>query len=324
MRPRSYVFRSFCLSGGRSGGAGGGGGGFTLIELLVVIAIIALLIGILLPALGKARQSARTTVCASSLRQITLGWAIYANEWDDISVPGQVGRYADERKNIYHVGNGEQYRPRWYVQMGAAAGFYALVNPSTDRDTEHSAQVNNEIFLCDETDGWTSTRNSPYGYNYQFLGNARFGNRGESEGFVKFPVRTSSIDASGTVLAADSLGSAAGKPAIERTENLANGERDSALRARGGHGYALDPPRLRPDGDFCDPQFPSPENRSAPDERHGTKTNASFCDGHVETTTLTELGYVVDGEGAVAAFDPNASNAKFSGGRRDDDVTDVD
>ena len=96
------------------------------------------------------------------------------------------------------------------------------------------------------------------------------------------------------------------------------------LRARGGHGYALDPPRLRPDGDFCDPQFPSPQNRSAPDERHGTKTNVSFCDGHVETTTLTALGYVVDGEGAVAAFDPNASNAKFSGGRRDDDVTDVD
>ncbi|MFI4898373.1 MAG: type II secretion system protein [Phycisphaerales bacterium JB059] len=56
---------------------------FTLIELLVVIAIIAVLIGILLPALGRARDTARVAKCLSDERQMALAFTTYANDQKD-------------------------------------------------------------------------------------------------------------------------------------------------------------------------------------------------------------------------------------------------
>lgn len=66
--------------------------GFTLIELLVVIAVLALLVGILLPALGSARRNARVAACLSNVRQMGMGMTTYANDWKDwfpvLPIPG--------------------------------------------------------------------------------------------------------------------------------------------------------------------------------------------------------------------------------------------
>ena len=60
-----------------------GATGFTLVELLVVISIIAMLMSILMPALGRAREAARRVVCLSNLRQLTLAWNMYVMDNDD-------------------------------------------------------------------------------------------------------------------------------------------------------------------------------------------------------------------------------------------------
>lgn len=59
------------------------GPAFTLIELLVVVAIIALLIGILLPALGEARRSARKVICFTNQAQLSLAMATYAVDYEN-------------------------------------------------------------------------------------------------------------------------------------------------------------------------------------------------------------------------------------------------
>lgn len=99
--------------------------GFTLIELLVVIAVIALLIGLLLPALGRARDAARGVACLARQRELGLAVSLYAGDHDGELPRSQHSAFAART-------------PPWG---------YALMPYTAGRDTPESVSASDPAFL---------------------------------------------------------------------------------------------------------------------------------------------------------------------------------
>ena len=131
--------------------------GFTLIELLVVIAIIALLVGIMLPALGHARDSGKAMVCASNQRQLITAFTLYTDDHRGYAMP--------------HLNASGITRTYWYGRENIAT--QALDHTlGTLTPYLSAAPGDRSVFECPDqpegsyhTQGSTGTFTSTYGYN---------------------------------------------------------------------------------------------------------------------------------------------------------------
>lgn len=262
--------------------------GFTLIELLVVIAIIAILAGMLMPALGRAKVAAKSISSLNNLRQLGLGLQLYTVDYD-----GFFPKHSSLKSETTALG---RPRTRWadYIYpFMQNENVYRSPNLSKEERPNMSKPFAHALL-----EGRESLYGG-YGYNYQYLGNARR----PTEGDRPFHAKDTAIQApSQTVAIGDTKGAQMGDP-----ENP---------YGFGGSGvYVIDPPLgsfgMGSKGSRKTSGGPGDGNayyeggtdgshahRSTPAARNGGKVNMTFVDGHSEAITPESLdGLRSDGSG---------------------------
>ncbi len=142
--------------------------GFSLVEILVVIGIIAMLIGLLLPSLARAREQANKIKCASNLRNLTTALNGYLNDWKNV-VFWRAPNLADDGVEFYVYGGREDANSSGPIQQGIFNSSFRPVRPIV-RPLNLFMSNNYGVFQCPDDDSAVSFVPGQKDSNFGFVG----------------------------------------------------------------------------------------------------------------------------------------------------------